>query len=106
MERNKFIFKEVSGNPTEIGKEVGKNFSKEIKRTLESFNFIFTHDFSKSWQWLKEFSKDNFLHVIDERIRQEMEGIVDGYNSVSNTKINFEDILAANGCVSLLFTVE
>ena len=96
MERNKFIFKEVSGNPTEIGKEVGKNFSKEIKRTLESFNFIFTHDFSKSWQWLKEFSKDNFLHVIDERIRQEMGGIVDGYNSVSNTKINFEDILALN----------
>ena len=42
------------------------------------------------------FSKDNFLHVIDERIMQEMEGIVDGYNSVSNTEINFEDILALN----------
>ena len=96
MERDRFIFREVAGSPAEIGLQIGQNFSKGIRRTIDTFSFIFTHDFSKSWQWLVEFSKDNFLSSLDEDIKEEMEGIVKGYNSVAPDQINFDDIFALN----------
>ncbi|MCL6002484.1 MAG: phospholipase B family protein [Candidatus Thermoplasmatota archaeon] len=96
MQGNSFVFKEVKGSPVEIGRAIGKNFSREIRRTIDSFNFIFNHDFSKSWQWLIEFSRENFRLSLDEDIREEIEGIVSGYNSTQEVGIGFDDILALN----------
>ena len=96
MKRDKFLFKELSGNPFQIGFEMGNTFSNEIRRTLDSFAFIFSHDYSKSWNWLIDFSNKNFLHTIDGAIREEIEGIVKGYNQSGLPEINFDDIFALN----------
>ncbi len=96
MKNNEFIFGEVSGSPVEIGTWIGKNFSRKLRRTIDSFNFIFNHDFGKTWQWLIDFSLTNFQKLIDIEIMEEMEGIVKGYNSVASDRIRYEDILALN----------
>jgi hypothetical protein len=102
-DRNGWVFIHLAGSPQEIGFQHGWHLAAEIDDLLQTMAFYFERTTKRPWSFFREASERMFWPKLDQDLRLEMEGIVEGLRS-RRPELAYDemDITALNGWIELV----
>jgi len=102
-DKNGWIYVHLAGHPSQVGFQHGWYLAAEIDDLLRTMAFYFEHTTKRQWSFLREASERMFWPKLDQDLRLEIEGIVEGLRArkpeLAYDKI---DITALNGWIELV----
>ncbi|MGC0774959.1 MAG: C45 family peptidase, partial [Candidatus Acidiferrum sp.] len=91
-----WIYVHLEGNPSAIGFQHGYLLAPEIEDGFAAVSAGMMHETQRDWAFFRKAAHEMLWPKIDEEYQQELQGIVDGLQARTNSKLDVDDIVAMN----------
>lgn len=95
-EEGGWVYVHLEGDPTAIGFQHGFRLAPEIEDAFLAVSTNMTHSSRRDWAFFRQTAREMLWPKIDEEYRQELQGIAEGLNARTGSKLDVYDIVAFN----------
>jgi hypothetical protein len=95
-EKGGWIYVHLQGAPSAIGYQHGFLLAEEIEDAFPAVSTGMTHSSQRDWAFYRQAAREMLWPKIDEEYKEELQGIAEGLNARTGSKLDVYDIVAFN----------